>query len=110
VSDPPKNVVVLGSTGSVGTQTLDVVRSMPDRFRVLGLSGHSHWELLAQQAGEFAPRAVAVTHPPAAGARPPARGGARGLRRSAALWTAPGSSASTAATPSWSWRGGRTPT
>jgi 1-deoxy-D-xylulose-5-phosphate reductoisomerase len=66
VSDPPKNVVVLGSTGSVGTQTLDVVRSMPDRFRVLGLSGHSHWELLAQQAGEFAPRAVAVTHPPAA--------------------------------------------
>ncbi len=55
-----RNVVVLGSTGSVGTQALEVVRAMPESFRVVGLSGHSRWELLAEQAREFAPEAVAI--------------------------------------------------
>ena len=55
-----KNIVVLGSTGSVGTQTLDVVRGMPERFRVVGLSSNSRWELLAQQVEEFQPEAAAI--------------------------------------------------
>ncbi len=55
-----KNVVVLGSTGSVGMQTLDVLRSMPDNFRVVGLSAYSRWEALARQIEEFRPEAAAV--------------------------------------------------
>ncbi|MFW6188917.1 MAG: 1-deoxy-D-xylulose-5-phosphate reductoisomerase [Planctomycetota bacterium] len=55
-----KNVVVLGSTGSVGTQALEVVRSMPDRFRVAGLAGNSQWRLLARQVREFTPEAAVI--------------------------------------------------
>lgn len=57
---PIRRIVVLGSTGSVGTQTLDVVRGMPEEFRVVGLSGYSRWEVLARQVGEFRPEAAAV--------------------------------------------------
>jgi len=55
-----KNIVVLGSTGSVGTQTLDVVRAMPESFRVVGLSSNRRWELLARQVEEFRPQAAAI--------------------------------------------------
>ena len=55
-----KNIVVLGSTGSVGTQTLDVVRAMPESFRVVGLSSNRQWELLARQVEEFRPQAAAI--------------------------------------------------
>lgn len=48
-----RRIVVLGSTGSIGTQTLDVVRAFPDEFRVVGLAAHSNRELLADQAREF---------------------------------------------------------
>ncbi len=58
-----KRIVILGSTGSVGTQALDVVRQMPDRFDVVGLSCCSHWQLVAEQAAEFEPEAIAVTDP-----------------------------------------------
>ncbi len=61
ISAGRKNVIVLGSTGSVGRQTLDVIRHMPDRFRVVGLSGHSRCELLARQVREFVPEVVALT-------------------------------------------------
>jgi 1-deoxy-D-xylulose-5-phosphate reductoisomerase len=47
------SVVVLGSTGSVGTQALDVIRRHRDRFRVVGLSAHSKKAELAAQAAEF---------------------------------------------------------
>ena len=51
-----RDVVVLGSTGSVGTQALDVVRANPDRFRVVGLTaGGSRAELFEAQVAEFAP-------------------------------------------------------
>ncbi|WP_340539368.1 1-deoxy-D-xylulose-5-phosphate reductoisomerase [Nocardioides sp. GXZ039] len=51
-----RDVVVLGSTGSVGTQALDVVRRNPDRFRVVGLTaGGSNPELFEAQVAEFAP-------------------------------------------------------
>ena len=51
-----RDIVILGSTGSVGTQALDVVRAHPDRFRVVGLTaGGSQEELFEQQVAEFAP-------------------------------------------------------
>ena len=53
-----KNIVVLGSTGSIGTQTLDVVRALPDEFRVAGLSAGRNLGLLAEQVAEFGPRMV----------------------------------------------------
>ena len=51
-----KNLVIIGSTGSVGTQTLDVVRSFPDDFRVVGLIAGKNFELLEQQVVEFKPK------------------------------------------------------
>ena len=51
-----RDVVVLGSTGSIGTQALDLVRENPDRFRVVGLTaGGSQEELFATQVAEFGP-------------------------------------------------------
>jgi 1-deoxy-D-xylulose-5-phosphate reductoisomerase len=56
-----RDIVVLGSTGSVGTQALDIVRSNPDRFRVVGLAGGGgRPQLLAAQAIEFGVDVVAV--------------------------------------------------
>lgn len=51
-----KTIVALGSTGSIGTQTLDVVRALPGEFRVAGLSAGRNLALLADQIAEFAPR------------------------------------------------------
>jgi len=48
-----KRVVILGATGSIGTQTLDVVRRLPDRLRVVGLSAFRNESLLREQAREF---------------------------------------------------------
>ena len=48
-----KTIVILGSTGSIGTQTLDVVRRLPDRLRVAGLSAYRSETLLREQASEF---------------------------------------------------------
>ena len=63
----PVDVVILGSTGSVGTQALDVVRANPDRFRVVGLgAGGGRVDLLAQQALELAVEVVAVARASAA--------------------------------------------
>src|SRR4051794_24930894 len=51
-----RDVVVLGSTGSIGTQALEIVRANPDRFRVVGLTaGGRHRELYDAQVAEFAP-------------------------------------------------------
>lgn len=64
-----RDVVVLGSTGSIGTQTLDVIDRNRDRFRVVGLSaGGSQLDLLAEQITRFAPRQVAVPTEQAAAA------------------------------------------
>lgn len=49
-------LVLIGSTGSIGTQTLDVVRSMPQRYRVLGLAAGRNLDALEAQAREFRPR------------------------------------------------------
>ena len=62
-----RDVVVLGSTGSIGTQALDVVRRNPDRFRVTGLAaGGGNVELLARQALELGVEVVAVARASAA--------------------------------------------
>ena len=59
-----REVLLLGSTGSIGTQALDVVRDNPDRFRVVGLAaGGSDPGLLAAQAAEFRVPVVAVADP-----------------------------------------------
>src|SRR3954449_2181950 len=56
-----RRVVVLGSTGSLGTQALDVVRNAPDRFAVAAIAaGGSDLNLLSQQAAEFAVPVVGV--------------------------------------------------
>jgi 1-deoxy-D-xylulose-5-phosphate reductoisomerase len=55
-----RDVVILGSTGSIGTQALDVVRRNPDRFRVAGLAAGSNHELLVGQIREFLPPVVAL--------------------------------------------------
>ncbi len=53
-----KALAILGSTGSIGTQTLDVVRTFPDQFRVVGLSCNRNLELLSKQIDEFKPQLV----------------------------------------------------
>ncbi len=53
-----KGLVVLGSTGSIGRQTLDVVRAFPDRFHVVGLAAGSNVGLLLAQAAEFNPSLI----------------------------------------------------
>jgi 1-deoxy-D-xylulose-5-phosphate reductoisomerase len=56
----PRGVAVLGSTGSIGTQTLDVLRLFPDRFDVRALTAGSNADLLVDQAREFRPACVAI--------------------------------------------------
>jgi 1-deoxy-D-xylulose-5-phosphate reductoisomerase len=53
-----KHIAVLGSTGSIGQQTLDVVRALGDRFQVVGLGAGRNIQLLARQIEEFQPRFV----------------------------------------------------
>ncbi|MEI6436325.1 MAG: 1-deoxy-D-xylulose-5-phosphate reductoisomerase [Bacteroidota bacterium] len=55
-----KNIAILGSTGSIGTQALDVVRSHPDLFCVEALTAYSNCDLLIKQAIEFSPNAVVI--------------------------------------------------
>ena len=55
-----KRVAILGSTGSIGTQTLDVIRQHPDWFTVEVLTAQHNWELLVAQALEFKPNAVVI--------------------------------------------------
>jgi 1-deoxy-D-xylulose-5-phosphate reductoisomerase len=59
-------VVVLGSTGSIGANCLDVIAHLPERLQALGLSAHRRWEALFEQVQTCRPRWVAVTDPEAA--------------------------------------------
>lgn len=56
-----KNITILGSTGSIGTQSLDVIRQNRDKFNVVALSTNKNVELLYKQILEFHPKAVSVT-------------------------------------------------
>ncbi|MEG4112171.1 MULTISPECIES: 1-deoxy-D-xylulose-5-phosphate reductoisomerase [unclassified Microcoleus] len=55
-----KAITLLGSTGSIGTQTLDIVAQYPDQFRIVGLTAGRNVTLLAQQIRQFRPEIVAV--------------------------------------------------
>ena len=60
---PATTVAVLGSTGSIGTQTLDIVAARPDDFNVVALGAARSADLLVEQAATFRPRVVAVADP-----------------------------------------------
>lgn len=55
-----KNIGVLGSTGSIGTQTLDIIEEYPDLFRASVLTARRQWKLLAEQALKFRPDIVVI--------------------------------------------------
>ena len=56
-----KSIVILGSTGSIGTNTLDIVERFPGEFRVVGLTAGNNDEMLAEQVRRFRPQAVAMS-------------------------------------------------
>lgn len=66
-----RRLAILGSTGSIGQQTLDVVRSFPGRFQVIGLAAGRNAALLAKQIEEFQPRLASIE---SAGSREGLRG------------------------------------
>jgi 1-deoxy-D-xylulose-5-phosphate reductoisomerase len=53
-----KRIAVIGSTGSIGRQTLEIIRSFPDRFRVVALAAGKNTILLEEQVNEFKPRYI----------------------------------------------------
>lgn len=55
-----KKVIILGSTGSIGTQTLDVIKNFRENFEIVGLTAYNNVELLSKQIREFNPKVVAV--------------------------------------------------
>ena len=61
-----KSIVILGSTGSIGTNTLDIVGKFPDQFRIVGLTAGRNERALEEQVRKFRPAAVALTDPDAA--------------------------------------------
>lgn len=60
-----RRIIVLGSTGSIGRQTLDIVRAFPDDFEVVGLAAGNNVKLLTEQVAEFRPRYIWCNSPPA---------------------------------------------
>lgn len=61
--DKVKNIAILGSTGSIGTQTLDIIEEFPSLFRATVLTAGRNWKLLAEQARKFLPRRVVIADP-----------------------------------------------
>ena len=55
-----KKLAILGSTGSIGTQTLDVVRRHPDRYEVYAICAHRSVDKLIEQARTFHPEVVCI--------------------------------------------------
>jgi 1-deoxy-D-xylulose-5-phosphate reductoisomerase len=66
MTDRATNVAVLGSTGSIGRSTLEVIAASGGRLRAVGLSAHSNTDLLLRQAQAARPRTIVVTDPAAA--------------------------------------------
>ena len=55
-----KKIIILGSTGSIGTQALDIVRANPDKYSVVAIAAGSNADLIENQAREFGVKAVAL--------------------------------------------------
>ena len=53
-------ISILGSTGSIGTQALEVIEKLRDKFEIIALSGGSNVELLKQQAEKFHPKYICI--------------------------------------------------
>ncbi len=62
-SEPIKRLAILGSTGSIGRQTLEIVRALPEHFKVVGLAAGENFKLLEQQVAEFKPEMVYCQNP-----------------------------------------------
>src|SRR5438874_9560067 len=60
---PVKNVVLLGSTGSIGTSTIKVAEDLPDRIRLVGLGAGNNLELLFEQTCKHRPEAISIIDP-----------------------------------------------
>src|ERR1039457_7133455 len=58
-----RNVVLLGSTGSIGTSTIKVAEDLPDKIRLLGLAAGNNVELLLEQTRKHRPAAISITDP-----------------------------------------------
>ena len=58
-----RSVSLMGSSGSIGTQALDVIRAEPERFRVHALAAHRSADVLVAQAAEFHPDVVVIGDP-----------------------------------------------
>jgi len=57
-----RKIAILGSTGSIGTQALDVIRQHPDRFEVFAITANNHVKLLVEQARKFLPEIVVIAN------------------------------------------------
>ena len=55
-----QKLAILGSTGSIGTQVLEVVRQHPDKFEIIALTANNSWELLSEQIKEFSPKIALI--------------------------------------------------
>ena len=64
---PVIRIAILGSTGSIGVSTLNVVRRHPDLFQIVALSANRRMERLVEQVEEFRPSAAVIVHPPDSG-------------------------------------------
>jgi 1-deoxy-D-xylulose-5-phosphate reductoisomerase len=62
MSNPIKKIAILGSTGSIGQQVLDIVRDFPDRFNIIGLAGGENTSLLTEQISQFKPELAYSYH------------------------------------------------
>src|ERR1035441_4324623 len=87
-----RNLVLLGSTGSIGTSTIKVVEDLPDQIRLLGLGAGNNVELLLEQTRKHRPAAISITDPAKAqelravfGAATDVHSGADGLLKLATL-------------------------
>ena len=87
-----RNVVLLGSTGSIGTSTIKVVEDLPDQFRLLGLAAGNNADLLFEQTVKHRPEAISITEPAKAnqlrnalGATTQVHSGSQGLLKLATL-------------------------
>jgi 1-deoxy-D-xylulose-5-phosphate reductoisomerase len=58
-----KGLAILGSTGSIGTQALEVVRNHFGKFNIRVLTAQNNWNLLVEQAREFQPEMVVISNP-----------------------------------------------
>src|SRR5207245_10804537 len=55
-----KRIVILGSTGSIGTNTLDIISKFPEKFQAVGLTAHGNVDKLEEQVRTFSPAVVAM--------------------------------------------------